>query len=395
MKLMHGEKHPLSLGWCLVKNPGQQQLHMAGNGRLLAEDAFFRDKAPWNTLDKDRVGVAALRVRLQEVLADNIRREFPKVNTLQKATPGYHEADTKLQVKSEILKKLQKSQAELEHLGVKRETREEQSSYLLALSMHFQETVSLALSADYSRSDAFNKIDSLRFATCIIARNDMLTSTMEKHGHSYAFDVDTGNKKEEASKVEEKKKKKKEEEEVSSTGESKKTHSDGYSNMKTLKPVVPLRLTEDHEDLDEIHTHQNDTVKDAVERNMAAWLTQVYEQSRGFELGTFDSKLLAKMMKAQSSKWEDISICYIMDIINMAHNFTCDLLEQVCPDQRVRAGLLLVLHDQLICKYKNALKHAHFLLEVERQGTPATQNPYFNDNLEMAYVCVCFASDIH
>ena len=77
--LVKGRKHKLTLGWCIVRNPGQKQLQDSAADRRAIEMIFFRDKAPWNTLEKDRVGIGALRVRLQEILTSNIRREFPKV----------------------------------------------------------------------------------------------------------------------------------------------------------------------------------------------------------------------------------------------------------------------------------------------------------------------------
>lgn len=86
MDLIKGEKHKLSLGWCIVRNLGQKQLQSSSADRNAVEMEFFRDKAPWNALDGDRVGIAALRIRLQEILASNIRREFPKVRNLRHAT---------------------------------------------------------------------------------------------------------------------------------------------------------------------------------------------------------------------------------------------------------------------------------------------------------------------
>ena len=79
MDLIEGKRHKLNLGWCLVRNLGQQQLQNSTNDRNGIEKAFFQTTAPWNTLDTDRVGIDALRIRLQEILASNIRGEFPKV----------------------------------------------------------------------------------------------------------------------------------------------------------------------------------------------------------------------------------------------------------------------------------------------------------------------------
>jgi hypothetical protein len=81
--LIEGRKHKLTLGWCIVRNPGQKQLQSSSTNRDAIETEFFRGTTPWNTLEKDRVGISALRVRLREILASNIRREFPKVHKPQ------------------------------------------------------------------------------------------------------------------------------------------------------------------------------------------------------------------------------------------------------------------------------------------------------------------------
>lgn len=77
--LMNDKQHKLTLGWCMVRNPGQKQLQDSSTDRKSIEMSFFRDYAPWNTLPKDRVGIGALRVRLREILASNTRKEFPTV----------------------------------------------------------------------------------------------------------------------------------------------------------------------------------------------------------------------------------------------------------------------------------------------------------------------------
>ena len=79
--LVRGKRHKLSLGWFMVRNPGQKQLEDPDFNRNAAEKDFFRSRTPWNSLDRDKVGVEALRVSLQEVLAAHIRKEFPKVCT--------------------------------------------------------------------------------------------------------------------------------------------------------------------------------------------------------------------------------------------------------------------------------------------------------------------------
>lgn len=81
MELVGGKESGLKLGWSIVRNPGKQQLLESNTDRDNAEVRFFRDESPWNNLDKDKVGIPALRTRLQEIQTAHIRREFPKVIT--------------------------------------------------------------------------------------------------------------------------------------------------------------------------------------------------------------------------------------------------------------------------------------------------------------------------
>lgn len=78
--LIEGRTHQLKLGWHILRNAGQAELHKPVSERQALGKSFFQ-KAPWNGLEKDKVGIESFRVRLQEVLADNTRREFPQVNS--------------------------------------------------------------------------------------------------------------------------------------------------------------------------------------------------------------------------------------------------------------------------------------------------------------------------
>lgn len=77
--LVEGRKHQLKLGWHILRNASQEELDKRVADRDATERSFFARQSPWNSLDKERVGIASFRDRLQEILADHIRREFPKV----------------------------------------------------------------------------------------------------------------------------------------------------------------------------------------------------------------------------------------------------------------------------------------------------------------------------
>ena len=79
--LVEGRRHQLKLGWHVLRNAGQAELDNPVTDRDTTERSFFAGQSPWNSLDKEKVGITSFRDRLQEILADHIRREFPKVGT--------------------------------------------------------------------------------------------------------------------------------------------------------------------------------------------------------------------------------------------------------------------------------------------------------------------------
>ena len=79
--LVEGNTHQLKLGWHVLRNAGQADLQKPIVERQAIGRGFFDQKVPWNGLEKDKVGIESFRVRLQEILADNIRREFPQVRS--------------------------------------------------------------------------------------------------------------------------------------------------------------------------------------------------------------------------------------------------------------------------------------------------------------------------
>lgn len=79
VELIEGRARPMKLGWHVIRNPGQKELQDLALDRGELEVEFFRSCAPWSSIEKDKVGVDSLRVRLKEVLSSLVKREFPKV----------------------------------------------------------------------------------------------------------------------------------------------------------------------------------------------------------------------------------------------------------------------------------------------------------------------------
>ena len=56
MDIIEGKSHALNLGWCVVRNSGQQQLKDFSAERYAREKLSFTSMAPWHELANDRVG---------------------------------------------------------------------------------------------------------------------------------------------------------------------------------------------------------------------------------------------------------------------------------------------------------------------------------------------------
>lgn len=285
--------------------------------------------------------------------------------------------------------KLKLCKHRLDALGPSRATRDEQYKFLLELSIQYQNITTLALKAHYGGDDVFDSTPSLKLATAIVSRNTTFSDDLWQRGHTMAFHKD---------KVAQENNSSPSPALFSSPSpfarEAPATFGNAAAKSTNTKAKAPtntphgfgidpksVRYEENHAELEDIM--QDDSVIPLPKVfGIKQWLENVYKESRGFELGTFDAYLLSIVWKQQSVNWEALALGYVDDIVSLVHAFTVDLLAKICKDPRARQGLHSVLLDQLIERYKKSIDHTKFLLVVERAGTPMTMNHYFADNLE-------------
>ncbi|KXL45220.1 MAG: hypothetical protein FE78DRAFT_148659 [Acidomyces sp. 'richmondensis'] len=141
------------------------------------------------------------------------------------------------------------------------------------------------------------------------------------------------------------------------------------------------RKEDDVDDLAEV-LRPKKSLSPCNKEGIQTWLQGIYTSSRGFELGTFDGSVLATTMKKQSSKWIEISLGFVSDVIVIVHRFITAALHSICSDRHVRDTLFATLLDGLLDRYRLAIRHVHFLLTVERDGIPITVNQFFKKNLQ-------------
>lgn len=99
----------------------------------------------------------------------------------------------------------------------------------------------------------------------------------------------------------------------------------------------------------------------------------------------FGISLFAVIFQSQAEKWRYLARSHVRAVIVVLHQFIMTLLEANFSDGRVRKELWdLVLYDRVMEAYRQALKQAEMLVDLELNGRPSTHNHYFNDNLQKA-----------
>lgn len=276
-------------------------------------------------------------------------------------------------MKVEINKKLKKSRAELDALGSKRDTPAEQSRFLIDMADRFQNIVGKALAAKYS-DECFAEHPELKIATLVVQRDEVFSKEFATHGHTYRFKDFWDDEEKEADAV------------SCSTQDSDDTgltnHIENACNGADEKQKsIFTRHFEDVGDVVDI-LHPKKAIVQPKARGILDWITELYEDSRGFELGQFDPSLLATLLKAQTRNWQGLALGYTSDVVALTHTFIQTLLEYICPGPSTHQNLKSMIMDHLMDRYQKSLNEVEFILVVERFGTPATQNHYFNENLQ-------------
>ncbi|KAF3025277.1 hypothetical protein E8E15_006966 [Penicillium rubens] len=351
--LVEGKTSSLKLGWIVVRNAGQQQLLDQDSNRDEVESQFFREAHPWNNLPKDKVGIASLKIRLQEVQTTQILESFPR------------------HMRAEVGRKLKAMKQDLSALGIERSTPEQQRNFLLDIIVKFQNIVSQAMATSYGTHELFEKDEDTRLATIVRNRMDVFKSDMEEYGFEYQFlnwapalHAGVGPVPEPES------------------GSGDDSDDDDDEEADGI-PVRKNMNTSEHSGAIDGILHEQVNVRKPRGGSILAWIEDQYRASRGFELGTFQTALLCTIMNKQSDKWTELALGYVSDVIDIMHTFILKVLLSICPDEQIRDKLLNVLVDELSKRYRAAMDQAQMILEVERMNL-MTLDDKFQQTLDIA-----------
>lgn len=258
------------------------------------------------------------------------------------------------------------AEEKLKGLGPERSSRAAQAAYLTELSTKFQHLVDLTLSANFGTDSLFEEYKELKIAPAVVLRMEQFGKEMTQWGHKYSFDAS-----------------KQHEDEAFDLkiGERKTNHNRARYVPTTEFQVRKHTTLNDLEDL----LYSQTSLSCSSGEGTDEWLRQLHKNSRGFELGTFDPVILASAMRTQTSKWRPITFGYVSDIAVITHVFIKTALSCICANDRLQGDLYNFLVDDLRTRYTKAMEQVRFILAVELDGTPMTENHYFIDQLEERY----------
>lgn len=357
---MNGKRNKLKLGYCVVRNRSQiEHDHDTSSVSRGSKERDFFNSEPWSALPRDRVGVGALKTLLKDLLAEIVKREFPKI-------------------KGQLDRDLIQARNRLARIGTERKSPGQQKDYLEGIAAKFAEISKCALSVDYSRHEILKDDRRLRLPTLMADRCDRFVEELRTKGHTIEFHKEEGEESEddEDEGFEESDDDEDEELEAASSkyengereneGEGRGLNSLSLFKETTNGKIVILEAPASaYPDLDNVLQHNLDILP-TREHGILDWIKAEQRESRGYSLQVNLNTLL--LWQKQSRNWKGITFSFINDAIVYVHDFICRLLRHICPDSKVRNALLSFIMDDLLAKYTSAIEHVDFILQVEHSA---------------------------
>jgi hypothetical protein len=172
VKCAKNETIKLRLGWYTLRNMERnrgEQNHPSDAARDLEETRFF-GIGSWSDVDRDRVGIAALRRGLRSLLQRHTQHHLPSLV-------------------EDIQTKINANQAQLDKLGVGRVSTSERKTYLINISRQFEKIVLQATNGNYddrhffADGELYANLDSRNLRAVLRALNEAFVEKMQNEGH--------------------------------------------------------------------------------------------------------------------------------------------------------------------------------------------------------------------
>ncbi|RMZ71036.1 dynamin family [Pyrenophora seminiperda CCB06] len=324
----------LERGWHMLKNRADDQMKFSFEQRNADEDLFF-SKGRYADLPRECVGISSLRERLSKVLLNHLIKELPKL-------------------KAEMVSKLQVTVDEIEKLGEKRDTNQEQRMALMKISVKINDILKSATKG-YYESEFFGSVDMeagvdsteniRRFRAVVQHLNMSFANDMRLRGHKFTFEAGPGDEQQE------------------------------------IKDDAKAQR-----ELDELEEHETPTflpVPELLTREAAVnWVKKILERSRGYELpGTFQPVLISQLFWEQSGPWEQLAFQHVAKVAQACTDFVATVLGATAPAEF--QGRLNTINVE--AALSNALADAKTELKKllnDKARHPSTYSHYFTTTIQ-------------
>ncbi|KZZ94743.1 Dynamin, GTPase domain protein [Moelleriella libera RCEF 2490] len=335
--LINGKKRPLNLGYYLIVNRGADEVPGNGSNTHEREAVFKTD--PWSSLPPDRVGVAALRKRLQDLLHHITDKEFPKL-------------------RADARRILAAARESVDSLGSPRQSQRDLRLCLGGMAHDFQSNVRKALEANYSYHSEL-KEDRSNLVTEIIDITRQFNEDFMAMSSTWSFDSES---REQAANYDSESSDS-EDSDLESLDEQNNTVISAANIYPELESIIDLSWKPAR-----------------PKRGLMSFISSYNLAVRRAGGGSPD---LLSFFRHQSTKWERMAKFYVSRVILVIHRHI-NLGLGICEDPKVREGLKSTLEHDLIDRYRAAIKQVVFLVSLERDTKPYTVNGSFDVDVQKA-----------
>lgn len=297
------------LGWHVLCNRNYEKRDVSFETRNKLEKAFF-ERAPWTAVD---TGVELLRSRLSTLLLDHIKKELPRV-------------------RREISSGLQSCEKELETLGQRRSTSEEQKRLLYKINEKFFPLCRSAVEGNYENQffglSKGPEAEKRRLRAQIQALNSSFAENMRLRGHTKEV-VDDDSK------------------ELQSETE----------RSETLPPII--------------------TRTQGLE-----WVKPILLGGRGRELpGTYNPLMICELFRDQSQNWEGISHKHVRRVYKRCYRFLEAAFHEIGPSDIIKLLFKHHIRDKMEKRYERAKVELEELLDDQRRHA-ITYNDHYTETVQ-------------
>ncbi|KAF2190472.1 GTP-binding protein [Zopfia rhizophila CBS 207.26] len=324
----------LERGWHMLRNRADNEMDFSFAKRNEAENLFF-SKGRYADLPRECVGIDSLRTRLSKLLLNHLIKELPSL-------------------REEMNVKLQATKDDLDRLGDKRTTIQEQRLSLTKISMDINSILKSAVKG-YYENRFFGPVnmdagvvssDNLRRLRAAIQHlNIEFADNMRVRGHKYAVGAGPG---------------------------------DDDVDLADAEKA--------QQDLANLPPNQEDILlprPETLNRDQSiSWVQKVLERSRGFELpGNFNPMLISQLFWEQSQPWEEIAKDHINKVARVCKEFVGMVLQHTAPPE-FHGALMAISVDAAMRQALAASKEELQKIIEDKARHPMTYNHYFTTTLQ-------------